>query len=335
MTDSAHAPLSARPGRPRPPANQGWGPVLRKGGAWLCSVWLIVAAVGKMVMERQYVGGAIVVIAGVLCLPPLYGALKARLGERLPLKVYFPIVLAVMVLGTQVADREDQANRGAAQKLEQEQRMQAAAAAREAAEREFAANKAEIVANARRTLESGDAAGALASIAKFAALKDPDLARVRDAAKLEVAMTSPLTVKDFEGSEFFAKHRVGNAKNWSLKTGGSDFSYSAPDPDGPAFLSSTGIELYSDPAAVTHVSIEFHGNSINAPATFTAAKEAFVRDFVAATFPEMKADQIVQIVNEQQSIDYDSGSVMPRVPLGKGHVAAGRSGEGLYILLER
>lgn len=149
----------------------------------------------------------------------------------------------------------------------------------------------------------------------------------------EKPSVSPLSVAIFERSAFLQKYKPTSRENWGLNTGGRSYSYSFSDPENAD--SSRGIGMSSNPSNLTRMSLSWNGKSTLAPAKFTKAKEEFLRDLLASTYPSVKADDLIAYVRQQQGKNYPGGgSTMPRKKLAGATVQCGTVGETLIVSVE-
>ncbi len=122
--------------------------------------------------------------------------------------------------------------------------------------------------------------------------------------------------------------------NWSLKTGGTNYSYAFADPDGTA--ENLSVELSSNSIFLTKLGVSFHGTSLRNPAIFTERRERFLRALLASTHPDVSIDKIVQLVRSEQGRTYSGGSdAMPRIEVGNAHLFVGTVGATLIVGLDR
>lgn len=143
-----------------------------------------------------------------------------------------------------------------------------------------------------------------------------------------------LTVTDFERSPFFQKHKLVRKDEWALKSGGKNFSYSFADPENP--YSGIGIELSSNPADATRLSVSWHGNSTNEPATFTGSKENFLRDLLKSTYSDVQPEPLISYIRARQGKRYPGGGdAIPRKRIEGVSVYCGTVGETLIVGIER
>ena len=137
-----------------------------------------------------------------------------------------------------------------------------------------------------------------------------------------------------EKSSFFVKYPPVRKAQWALRSGGTNFSYSFPDPDNPG--QSFGFSLGPDASNITRADVSWHGTSISAPARLTLLREEFLRDWLRAVFPEIDAERVVAIAREEQARNYDGGSgVMPRKRVPGFDVIAGTVASSLVVGVER
>ena len=154
-----------------------------------------------------------------------------------------------------------------------------------------------------------------------------DVVSRRPAGEIPIAATPAL-----EQSAFFVKYPPVRKSQWALQSGGTNFSYSFPDPDNPG--QSFSIELSPNASNITQAGVSWNGASTSAPARLTPLREEFLRDWLRAVFPEINVERVVEIAREQQEMNYDGGSRdMPRkrVPgfdVIAGTVASGRCPTG-------
>lgn len=149
------------------------------------------------------------------------------------------------------------------------------------------------------------------------------------AGEIPVAATPAL-----EQSSFFVKYPPVRKSQWALKSGGTNFSYSFPDPDNPG--QSFGVEVSPDAVNITQAGVSWHGTSISAPARLTPLREEFLRDWLRAVFPEIDVERVVAIAREEQERNYDGGSsAMPRKRVPGFDVIAGTVASSLVVGVER
>ena len=143
-----------------------------------------------------------------------------------------------------------------------------------------------------------------------------------------------LTLDGFEKSQFLKKYKIVRKSNWSLKTGGTNYSYAFADPEGTD--EKISVELSSEPFFLTRLGISFHGTSLRSPATFSQSREIFLRDLLSSTHPDVPIEKVISLVKSEQGRTYDGGSnQMPRVPIGNASVYVGTVGVSLIVGLSR
>lgn len=143
-----------------------------------------------------------------------------------------------------------------------------------------------------------------------------------------------LTLDKFEGSAFLKKHMVSTKQNWSLKSGGTNYSYTFVDPeDGNQKI---GVELSSNALFLTRIGISFPGSSLRETGRLTPKRERFLRELLDSTYSDIGAEALVQLVKTEQTKQYVGGSdQMPRVRLGNSEVFVGTTGADLIVGLLR
>jgi hypothetical protein len=143
-----------------------------------------------------------------------------------------------------------------------------------------------------------------------------------------------LSIVSFERSPFFQKHQSTDKDQWKLKTGGTNYSYSFPDPEND--FSGMGVELNSDPDDVREIGVMWHGQSTLQPPTLTAPKENFLRDLLAASLPKVNSDNVIAYIRSQKGKNYPGGgSVMPRKKISGIKVHTGICGSSLVVGFEK
>jgi len=152
---------------------------------WLLGALVAYSAVGVFA-DGLWHGGPFVLMAALVCLPPLRSYVVRKTGVHLHGAVYVIAFFALLGVGMNLASSQHEK-----QARDQEQAAQAAMKKRvadklAAAETEFRENKTAILIEARRLFDAGDHAGVLASVSRFARIGDPDLARIRDKSSLIV-----------------------------------------------------------------------------------------------------------------------------------------------------
>ena len=119
-----------------------------------------------------------------------------------------------------------------------------------------------------------------------------------------------------------------------LKSGGINYSFIFPDPDGTG--EKVSVELGVEPLLLTRLTVSFSGTSLSDRATFTERKEIFLRDLLASTHPDISIAEVAGFVRREQTRRYDGGSEqMPRVPVGTASMFTGSVGVRLVIGLQR
>ena len=156
---------------------------------------------------------------------------------------------------------------------------------------------------------------------------------VLPATLLTHAQAKTVSIAQFEKSTFLVKYKLVSKDQWSLRTGGTNFSYSFADTESGR---TTSVEMGPTAATVKRLGISWNGRSTLQPARLTQRRQEFLTDLLGACFPGVGADSIASLVKTAQTMNYPDGSdSMPRTKVGMVSVYVGTVGESLIVGTER
>ncbi|WHZ10581.1 MAG: hypothetical protein OJF60_001020 [Burkholderiaceae bacterium] len=151
--------------------------------AWIASLFLLYGGT-RALIGGLWKGAPLVILAGVVCLPPLWAYLTRASERTVPGWLIGCISLALAMSGAIVsADQQvkQQAQRERQAQLDMQKRV---VEKRDAQAAEFKANKLIVLSEAQKRFDAGDAPGAWQLLTKFPTVGDPDLVRLRTAVRL-------------------------------------------------------------------------------------------------------------------------------------------------------
>lgn len=153
-----------------------------------------------------------------------------------------------------------------------------------------------------------------------------------ETARSAVTPESPLD-KRFQDRGLLAKYTLLKRDQWTLNTGGTNFYYSFADSGNDRAVS---VEMGPSADNITTMGISWNGQSTLQPARLTMTRQQFLRDLLQALFPDASGDDVVSLVEVEQSRNYPDGSnTMPRKKVGAFGVYAGTVGESLVVGIEK
>ncbi|MCX7192432.1 MAG: hypothetical protein NTY60_02200 [Proteobacteria bacterium] len=133
-----------------------------------------------------------------------------------------------------------------------------------------------------------------------------------------------------EQSDFYKKNPPVKVDQWSLKTGGINYSYSFTDT--ASSYEQVGVEFNHDKTGKAHVSVMWHGSNISSPATLTIEREQFIIGLVNAIFPQIEIPKLIAYIRANQNKSSAKGwDALPRAEINGVRVYVGVDSPNLMV----
>jgi len=141
---------------------------------------------------------------------------------------------------------------------------------------------------------------------------------------------APRTTEAFESSDFCKKLGHFEKKSWTLKTGGTNASYTFVDPDSGNSEPSLGVELLVVANQVKDISIGW--SPYDSPVKWTSGKSEQVKNLLKFWGAPNMSEELVVYAKAHFRDNYPNGvGNAAHKPVGSLSVQCGRTGNDVYL----